>query len=122
MLRKQILYIYNSINIDTTLITLNSFFENNINLQTENIKKIIWIDEDKLKENVFSIVEAKQIILNNIDVEKKTFDVILNSDSDLSSTEYIKKLQKAMTFRNYAVMQYKNTRPDDIKKTINIDL
>ena len=58
----------------------------------------------------------------DIDVEKKTFDVILNSDSDLSSTEYIKKLQKAMTFRNYAVMQYKNTRPDDIKKTINIDL
>jgi hypothetical protein len=64
------IYIYNSINIESTLITLNGFFENNIHLQTENIKKIIWIDEDKLKENVYSIIEARDIIINKIDNEK----------------------------------------------------
>lgn len=66
------IYIYNSINIETTLITLNGFFEHNINLQTENFKKIIWIDEDKIKENVYSIIESKVIIQNHIDTEIKT--------------------------------------------------
>lgn len=63
------IYVYNTINIESTLITLNGFFENNINLQTENMKKIIWIDEDKLKENVYSIIEAKQILQRNMDNE-----------------------------------------------------
>jgi hypothetical protein len=63
------IYVYNTINIESTLITLNGFFENNINLQKENMKKIIWIDEDKLKENVYSIIEAKQIIQRNMDNE-----------------------------------------------------
>ena len=61
------IYVYNTINIESTLITLNGFFENNINLQTENIRKIIWIDEDKLKENVYSMIEAKKILQRNID-------------------------------------------------------
>ena len=65
------IYIYNSMNIDSTLITLNGFFENNILYQTENIKKIIWIDEDKVKENIYSIIEARQIIKNNIESERK---------------------------------------------------
>jgi hypothetical protein len=61
------IYVYNTINIESTLITLNGFFENNINLQTENIRKIIWIDEEKLKENVYSMIEAKNVIQKNID-------------------------------------------------------
>ena len=63
------IYVYDTINIETTLITLNGFFEKNINLQTENIKKITWIDEDKLKENVYSIIETKKVIQKNIDNE-----------------------------------------------------
>jgi hypothetical protein len=61
------IYVYNTINIESTLITLNGFFENNINLQTENIRKIIWIDEERLKENVYSMIEAKKVIQKNID-------------------------------------------------------
>ena len=63
------IYIYNTINIDSTLITLNGFFENNVNIQMENIKKIIWIDEEKLKENVYSMIESKHIIQKNIEKE-----------------------------------------------------
>ena len=63
------IYIYNTINIDSTLITLNGFFENNVNIQMENIQKIVWIDEDKLKENVYSMIEAKHIIQKNINKE-----------------------------------------------------
>jgi hypothetical protein len=60
------IYIYNTINIDSTLITLNGFFENNVNIQMENIQKIVWIDEHKLKENVYSMIDAKHIIQKNI--------------------------------------------------------
>jgi hypothetical protein len=78
------IYIYNSMNIESTLITLNGFFENNVNLQTENINNIIWIDEDKLKENVYSIIQAKNIINNNIDSEKKLLisSFIKNDDEE----------------------------------------
>jgi hypothetical protein len=65
------IYIYNTINIESTLITLNGFFENNVNLQTENIQKIVWIDEARLKENVYSMVEARKIIRRNIEKEVK---------------------------------------------------
>lgn len=65
------IYVYNTINIETTLITLNGFFEKNIILQTENIKKIIWIDENKVKENVYSIIEARHMIQKNIHNEVK---------------------------------------------------
>ena len=70
------IYIYNTINIDSTLITLNGFFENNVNIQMENIQKIVWIDEHKLKENVYSMIEAKHIIQKNIN---KEIELLLSS-------------------------------------------
>jgi len=75
------LYIYNSINIDSTLITLNGFFEDNINMQIDNFKKIIWIDEANLKENVYSIIECRNIVKKNIHTElKKLLSSVMKSD------------------------------------------
>jgi hypothetical protein len=125
------LYIYNSINIESTLITLNGFFENNIMLQTENIKKIIWIDENRLKENVFSMIEAKNIINNNINNEINLLLSSLKTEDDFTKTDdskiilenfdkYKKLLNTKKIVEYYRILQKINIDMDIIGK-INIE-
>jgi hypothetical protein len=107
------IYIYNSINIKSTLITLNEFFENNINLQVENIKKIIWIDEEKIKENVYSIIEARNTLINNINNEMKILisSITTNNEEDTNILimenfdKYKKLLNTKSIIEYYKILQ-----------------
>ncbi len=126
------IYIYSAMNIESTLITLNGFFENNIILQTENIKKIIWIEEDKLKENVYGMIEIKKNIQKNINNEVKlllsSFMENNNDKDDYDDTnilimenfeKYKKFLNTKTIIEYYKVMEKCNPDIDIIGK-VNI--
>jgi hypothetical protein len=132
------IYIHSAINIESTLITLNGFFEDNIVLQTENIKKITWIDEDKLRDNVYGMIELRKIMDKKIDTEVRTLvsrlsaghaDADADADAaydNICNMENFEKYKKYLNTRSimeyYTVMEKCNLNIDIIGKIkINMD-
>ena len=122
------IYIHSAINIESTLITLNGFFENNIVLQTENIKNIIWIDEDKLRDNVYGMIELRKIMDKKIDTEVRALVTTLSSrhddaDADADADGSVCNMDNFDKYKKYlntrTIMEYYNVME---KSNINIDM
>lgn len=118
------LYIYNTVNIDSTLITLNGFFEDNINMQIDNFKRIVWIDEPVLKENVYSMIESKVVIKRYIKNEiQKLLSSVMKSDVKDTNILIMENFDKYNHLLNtkaiveyHKIMQYCNPYLDIIGK------
>lgn len=87
------IYVYNSLNIESTLITINNFFEEDIKYQIKNINNIKWISEKRIENNINALLESRNIIKNKIDnlimiiKNKKDFENNCDKDRDKDKEE-----------------------------------
>lgn len=82
------LYVYNVVNVESTLITINNFFEEDISTQLKNINKINWVNEKIINNNIDGLITIRTIIDKKItkmikNINKSTYKnkLKLNKDS-----------------------------------------